>query len=241
MEPQKQYTGVWIPKDIFDNPKLTPFQKFLLAEIHSLDPGNGCFASNEWLAKKLHSTAGNVANEITTLRKHGYIVDRKFDGRKRFISAVGFTTTTPRGLRQSSPTGEGSITPQVNIDNSLDTSNVLKYEGRAFGDPQINSVEKQAKNYGFIVSKKDRNIIARLIKKHSYHNVLLALEKAVEIRKLEFAPTIDSIQELEGKWRKLDNFDYQSPPDPRNFVEPEIPPDDTVFDLERAGRETPTN
>lgn len=88
--PVKQYKGVWLPKEILDNPDLTPTEKILLAIIESLDDeeAGGCYASNEYLGEKL-GTSGKVAsNLIASLKKKGYLTQTKFDGRVRFVRAA---------------------------------------------------------------------------------------------------------------------------------------------------------
>lgn len=106
----RDFKGIWIPKEIWLHPDLTYFEKFLIAEIHSLDHGEGCYASNKYLADFMHSTESSIANSISHLRKLGMIVDRGFDGRRRRISLhstvnAGFT----EGLTQDSSVDERSI------------------------------------------------------------------------------------------------------------------------------------
>lgn len=88
--PQKQYKGIWLPKEILDNPDLTPTEKILLAIIESLDDeqAGGCYASNEYLSSKIDSTAKSTSNRITSLKEKGYIIQTKYDGRHRFIRSA---------------------------------------------------------------------------------------------------------------------------------------------------------
>ena len=85
--PVKQYKGVWLPKEILDNPDLTPTEKILLAIIESLDDEEvgGCYASNEYLGSKIGASAKSTSNRIANLKEKGYIVQTKYDGRNRFI------------------------------------------------------------------------------------------------------------------------------------------------------------
>jgi hypothetical protein len=46
----RDFKGVWIPKDIYLNPELTLVEKILLIEIQSLDNEQGCFAGNKYFA-----------------------------------------------------------------------------------------------------------------------------------------------------------------------------------------------
>ena len=82
----RHFKGVWIPKEIYLDKELNSIQKILLAEIDSLDDGEGCFASNKYLADFLKIEQGSLVNLLTDLRRKGWIIDRKFDGRKRYMS-----------------------------------------------------------------------------------------------------------------------------------------------------------
>ena len=88
--PVKQYKGVWLPKEILDNPDLTPTEKILLAIIESLDDEElgGCYASNEYLGSKIDSPAKSTSNRIASLKEKGYIIQTKYDGRHRFIRSI---------------------------------------------------------------------------------------------------------------------------------------------------------
>jgi len=92
---KRDFKGIWIPKEIYLNDQLSWTEKILIVEIDSLDQGKGCFASNKYLAKFLHKSESQIASCISSLRKNGYIEDRSFDGRKRYISIkAGLLKTT---------------------------------------------------------------------------------------------------------------------------------------------------
>jgi len=117
----RDFKGVWIPKEIYLATELSWAEKILLIEIHSLDKGDGCWASNEHFASFLNKSEGSIANSISKLRKDGWIIDRSFDGRKRYISLneerlvkAGFT----KMLRQGSQKCEGRVHNFVNENSS---------------------------------------------------------------------------------------------------------------------------
>lgn len=84
MKENRDFKGVWIPKEIWLNTDLSIIEKVLLVEIDSLDNSEkGCFASNEYLASFVQLSEGRVANIISDLKKRGYIIQLFFDGRKR--------------------------------------------------------------------------------------------------------------------------------------------------------------
>lgn len=116
----RAFKGVWIPEILWLDPELSIVEVCLLTEIDSLDQGEGCFAGNEHFAKFLRGrvSPGQVANIISGLRKKGYIVDRKFDGRKRYISlqenlrpAFRNSLKQPSGKPEHSNTVSNTNTP----------------------------------------------------------------------------------------------------------------------------------
>ena len=84
MKENRDFKGVWIPKEIWLNNDLSIIEKVLLVEIDSLDNSDrGCFASNEYLAKFVQLSEGRVANIISDLKKRKFIIQVFFDGRNR--------------------------------------------------------------------------------------------------------------------------------------------------------------
>ncbi len=75
MKENRDFKGVWIPKEIWLNTDLSIIEKVLLVEIDSLDNSErGCFASNEYLAKFVQLSESRVAHIISDLKKREYIV-----------------------------------------------------------------------------------------------------------------------------------------------------------------------
>ena len=84
MKENRDFKGVWIPKEIWLNNDLSIIEKVLLVEIDSLDNSDrGCFASNEYLAKFVQLSEGRIANIISNLKKRKFIIQVFFDGRNR--------------------------------------------------------------------------------------------------------------------------------------------------------------
>ncbi len=75
MKENRDFKGVWIPKEIWLNTDLSIIEKVLLVEIDSLDNSErGCFASNEYLASFVQLSEGRVANIISDLKKRKFII-----------------------------------------------------------------------------------------------------------------------------------------------------------------------
>lgn len=84
-ETVRQFKGVWIPKEVWLDEKLTYFEKAVYAEIDSLDGEDGCFASNKYLAGFFGCTERHIRRALSHLCELGYVKTEIFDGRKRVI------------------------------------------------------------------------------------------------------------------------------------------------------------
>lgn len=73
MELSRDFKGIWIPRDIWLSDKLSPRDKVLLAEVHSLDNNEGCIASNKYLANFFDTSQGTISRSLSNLKRLGYI------------------------------------------------------------------------------------------------------------------------------------------------------------------------
>lgn len=84
----RDFKGVWIPRQVWLDDNLTMLDKGILTEIDSLDMGeDGCWASNEYLAKFCGCSECKVSLTISKLARMGYIKVESFDGRRRKIKS----------------------------------------------------------------------------------------------------------------------------------------------------------
>lgn len=67
------FKGVWIPKEIWLAEDLTPIEILVLTEIQSLDNGEGCTASNSYLAGFFGVTRQRISQIISSLKDKEYI------------------------------------------------------------------------------------------------------------------------------------------------------------------------
>lgn len=87
--PMRVLKGVWIPAEIWNHHGLSWSQKCLWAEINAMgDKDSPCMASNRYLAQRMGSTDGSIANTISKFVKMGLVKRVSFDGRTRGIVAV---------------------------------------------------------------------------------------------------------------------------------------------------------
>lgn len=69
----RDFKGVWIPKEIWLDNKLTWMEKLFLVEINSLDNEEGCFASNSYLGEFFNLSNGRVSQIIKSLLEKQYL------------------------------------------------------------------------------------------------------------------------------------------------------------------------
>tara|TARA_R100001015_G_C4629754_1_gene190846 strand:+ start:1119 stop:1766 length:648 start_codon:yes stop_codon:yes gene_type:complete len=84
----KEFTGVWIPKAIYQNDKLTPTDKLILSDIYNLcAEGRDYFKTNDTIAKEVNISIPSVTRSIKKLIKFNYI-KCEFNGRSRLIKMI---------------------------------------------------------------------------------------------------------------------------------------------------------
>ena len=129
MKENRDFKGVWIPKEIWLNTDLSIIEKVLLVEIDSLDNSDrGCFASNEYLAKFVQLSESRVAHIISDLKKREYIVVVFTDGRNRGLKlhpqqsrfAKNSKAESLKTTKQSSRKQQHSNTVNNTINNTTD-------------------------------------------------------------------------------------------------------------------------
>jgi biotin operon repressor len=81
----RDFKGVWIPKEIYLNDDLNWTDKILFIEIDSLDNNHGCFASNAYFAKFLRVSETTISTSISKLKALGLIYQESFNGRERVL------------------------------------------------------------------------------------------------------------------------------------------------------------
>jgi len=70
---ERQFKGVWIPKEIWMAKDLSIQEKVILVEIDSFENEQGCFASNNYFAKFFNLTPSRVSQIINSLIQKQYL------------------------------------------------------------------------------------------------------------------------------------------------------------------------
>lgn len=134
----RDFKGIFIPKEVWLDDELSAIDKFILAEIDSLDTedGEGCYASNEYLSKFCKCSVTKVSTSISKLIELGYVRVAKADGRKRFlkVSLSKFESQTNKKRKSASQKMK-----QSNISSKKDDKNIDKYNINAFKEDKSSS------------------------------------------------------------------------------------------------------
>lgn len=124
MTNQRDFKGVWIPKEIWLAKDIGWSAKLLLVEIDSLAMNGECFASNEYLGQFFGLGKDRISKLISELRDKGYvevklvykpgtkqIEKRRITTRgyrRKCIEGIGENTDTPIGENTDTPIGENT-------------------------------------------------------------------------------------------------------------------------------------
>lgn len=151
MSEQREFQGVWIPREIYLREDLSWTEKILLIEIQNFCNGEkGCFASNEYFAKFLNCSVGSIANMLTKLRNLGLVETINFDGRKRILQTNLYEGRVHKNMK-SAFINLGTHTSQnyehINIDvtNKVNNTNnkekIIKKESSQIQIPDVLPLE----------------------------------------------------------------------------------------------------
>ena len=84
----RDFKGVWIPKEVYLDRRLSALDKMIFVEVDSLSNSEtGCYASNQYLADFCQCSDRKVSDAISRLIKYGYIHVENFDGRRRVLKS----------------------------------------------------------------------------------------------------------------------------------------------------------
>jgi hypothetical protein len=87
--PERDFKGVWIPKEIWLSEQLSLMEKVLFVEISSLDNERGCFASNKYFGEFFGISERQIRTYIGTLKEKGFVSVTIKNRNERVIRVVG--------------------------------------------------------------------------------------------------------------------------------------------------------
>lgn len=127
-EQKRDFTGVWIPKEIIEDTSLSALQMVLYGEIASFDV---CFVSNAYYARRYGVSEVTISKNISVLIEKGYLVKTGFDGRRRYLQARHIYAMTKQTQEKVKPSLKENLKADykktLSIDNNID-NNIEKWE-----------------------------------------------------------------------------------------------------------------
>lgn len=177
---ERDFKGIWIPKEIWLDERLNALDKIILMEIHSLDNEEGCYASNKYLAEFCQCSEVKISKSIALLIKLGYVKVKSFDGRKRFLkTCLVKNTRLVKNISQPCKKYKADLKKVKdnniynNIDNNNDNNKLLSLEQapQTYGNEQINKMFSEwEKRFGY----KPKNSVGA---RRAIYNMLRAKDK----------------------------------------------------------------
>lgn len=116
----RDFKGIWIPKELWFDSRLTPDEKVLAAEIDSLDhEKDHCYARNAYFAAFFQCNERKIKEMISKLKKLGFISEVSFDGRTRKLQShlktiyTKFSTSEVREPCREENSSKQNLTPPI--------------------------------------------------------------------------------------------------------------------------------
>jgi Helix-turn-helix domain len=149
-KPRRAFKGVWIPAEIWLFKGLTPMEKLVLIEIHSLDGEKGCWANNSHFAELFEVSIRRIQQTIEKLKKTGFIsvqVDQAA-GNHRVMNVL---TLTPN------PLPSRNIVHKGNEKDFVSSRNKVREDTQSISYPSKSSKENTIKS-SIQVQKSESNL-----------------------------------------------------------------------------------
>lgn len=119
----RDFKGVWIPKEIWLDNRLNALEKVIFVEIDSLDLSeSGCFAGNEYIADFCQCSVRKVSDAISKLTELGYVKTESFDGRTRVLK-ICFANSASQPSKNCVADTQNFPVPTSNNNTSNNTNN----------------------------------------------------------------------------------------------------------------------
>lgn len=182
LERNRDFKGVWIPKDIWLNENLTMLEKVILIEVDSLDNEDHCVAGNEYLSQFCQCSEWKVSTAIKKLQELGYIEIISFDGRHRRIRSC---LKKFQGQTLEIPNAESGKPKAISIDSNIENNLAIS------SNEQSSSTEKKSTKKKLPLKDQLVNYVASLqfsdeIKKELFSWIFeVALDNNVSLKQMQ--------------------------------------------------------
>ena len=165
---QRDFKGIWIPKELWILKDLSLLEKVMLIEIDSLDNENGCYASNDYFADFFGLNKGRISKVINSLVKRGFVtselkyqkgtqlVEKRILKISRWYKAKNKITSSQKQLEgmEENDQGYSQSRPRSIVEN--DQENKLNFSSQIFGAEPAQAIRAQniSKNESYTPAKK---------------------------------------------------------------------------------------
>ena len=141
----RNFKGIWIPKEIWLSEELTLQEKVFLVEIDSLDNEEGCFAGNQYFSDFFGISKVRVSEVINSLVKKGYITSTIIykEGTKQILKRV--LKVSLRGYKRKVEEGIKEKFKDSNTINNTVNKEIIDYLNLKTGSSYKHTTEATVK------------------------------------------------------------------------------------------------
>ena len=132
----RDFKGVWIPKDVWLDHNLSWMEKLLLVEIDSLDAEKGCFASNGYFGEFFNLSPSRISEMVSSLVSKGYITTFLLYEGKQVKQRILTPTLPIRKLEGGIRDTEGGYSEKANDINTLISNTTINNTNKIYNDKQ---------------------------------------------------------------------------------------------------------
>lgn len=116
--PQRDFKGIWIPREIWLSEQLSLMEKVLFVEIHSLDNERGCFASNQYFANFFRVSDRQIRTYVGTLKEKGFVTVSIRNRNERVIRVAGKYARVPESALRKLDTERRELVHRLTLRRS---------------------------------------------------------------------------------------------------------------------------
>ena len=171
---QRDFKGIWIPKELWILKDLSLLEKVMLIEIDSLDNENGCYASNDYFADFFGLSKDRISKVINNLVKRGFVSSElKYKKgtcivEKRVLKISRWYRSTSKknrtvGENNDTPTGEDNSRTLVENAEENKLENKLNSSSQIFEKPKID--DNDVKKKKIFEADSDPYLLAKFLEK----------------------------------------------------------------------------
>ena len=181
---QRDFKGIWIPKELWLLRDLSLLEKVMLIEIDSLDNESGCYATNDYFAEFFGLSKGRISKIINNLVRKGFItselkyqkgtqlvekrilkISRWYGSKNRMPPSqkqLGGMVENDQGYSQKRPQGIVENDQENKLENKLNSSSQI------FEQPKID--DNAIKNKKIFEADSDPYLLAKFLENNIKEN-----------------------------------------------------------------------